>query len=170
LPESIAPSTSQPGAPVGAIVAGYVGLLVFPLVSVGVAIYMLTKKHVGHGIAMLVLSIPMFFIWLGIVAAIAIPKFANTEEKADVASMKADLRNLITAQEVYFADNVTYSHTIARLNYSVSAGNQIVIIEASGTGWSATAASSGTSRTCGIFVGNVTPPVEGEAEGAPTCQ
>ncbi|HKY96849.1 MAG TPA: prepilin-type N-terminal cleavage/methylation domain-containing protein, partial [Gemmatimonadaceae bacterium] len=31
---------------------------------------------------------------IGILAAIAIPKFANTKEKAYVAAMKADLRNL----------------------------------------------------------------------------
>ena len=31
---------------------------------------------------------------IGILAAIAIPKFANTKEKAVVASMKSDLRNL----------------------------------------------------------------------------
>ncbi len=34
---------------------------------------------------------------IGILAAIAIPKFANTKEKAYLASMKSDLRNLITA-------------------------------------------------------------------------
>ena len=34
---------------------------------------------------------------IGILAAIAIPKFANTKEKAVVASMKSDLRNLVTA-------------------------------------------------------------------------
>ena len=42
---------------------------------------------------------------IGILAAIAIPKFANTKEKAYVASMKSDLRNLVTAQEAYFSDN-----------------------------------------------------------------
>ena len=36
---------------------------------------------------------------IGILAAIAIPKFANTKEKAYLASMKSDLRNLVTAQE-----------------------------------------------------------------------
>ena len=36
---------------------------------------------------------------IGILAAIAIPKFANTKEKAYVASMKADLRNLATYEE-----------------------------------------------------------------------
>ncbi len=47
---------------------------------------------------------------IGILAAIAIPKFANTKEKAYLASMKSDLRNLITAEEAYFADSVKYAH------------------------------------------------------------
>src|SRR5688572_16392241 len=38
---------------------------------------------------------------IGILAAIAIPKFANTKEKAYLATMKSDLRNLITAEEAY---------------------------------------------------------------------
>ena len=42
---------------------------------------------------------------IGILAAIAIPKFANTKEKAYLASMKADLRNLATYEESYAADS-----------------------------------------------------------------
>ena len=42
---------------------------------------------------------------IGILAAIAIPKFANTKEKAYLATMKADLRNLATAEEAYASDN-----------------------------------------------------------------
>ena len=42
---------------------------------------------------------------IGILAAIAIPKFANTKEKAMVASMKSDLHNFAIAQEGYFADS-----------------------------------------------------------------
>ncbi len=45
---------------------------------------------------------------IGILAAIAIPKFASTKEKAYLASMKSDLRNLATAEEGYFADNQVY--------------------------------------------------------------
>ena len=62
---------------------------------------------------------------IGILAAIAIPKFANTKEKAYVASMKSDLRNLITAQEAYFSDNnSTYAASIAAMgtNYQASSG------------------------------------------------
>ena len=51
---------------------------------------------------------------IGILAAIAIPKFANTKEKAVVASMKSDLRNLVTAQEGFFSDNQDYAGGIAR--------------------------------------------------------
>src|SRR5256885_3085597 len=89
---------------------------------------------------------------IGILAAIAIPKFASTKEKAYIASMKADLRNLVTAEESYFADNVTYTATIANLAYSQSAGNTVTLVAATGTGWSATAKNHRTTETCGIHV------------------
>ncbi|HYU54568.1 MAG TPA: prepilin-type N-terminal cleavage/methylation domain-containing protein, partial [Gemmatimonadaceae bacterium] len=38
---------------------------------------------------------------IGILAAIAIPKFANTKDKAYVAAMKSDLRNMATYEEQY---------------------------------------------------------------------
>src|SRR5205085_2139680 len=46
---------------------------------------------------------------IGILAAIAIPKFANTKGKAYVTAMKSDLRNLVTAEEAFFADSSKYS-------------------------------------------------------------
>ena len=107
---------------------------------------------------------------IGILAAIAIPKFANTKEKAYIAGMKSDLRNLVTAQEAYFADNVTYATTVSNLNYSMSAGNSVVVSSATGTGWAATSKNNATTKTCGIFVGSATAPITGQTEGAPTCQ
>src|SRR5438094_8091966 len=58
---------------------------------------------------------------IGILAAIAIPKFANTKEKAYLASMKSDLRNLITAEEAYFADSVKYTNNLGT-NYATTSG------------------------------------------------
>ena len=107
---------------------------------------------------------------IGILAAIAIPKFANTKEKAYIAGMKADLRNLVTAQEAYFADNVTYASVLTNLNYNVSSGNTVSISSATGTGWAATSSNNATTKTCGIFVGSATAPVTGQNEGAPACQ
>jgi type II secretion system protein G len=63
---------------------------------------------------------------IGILAAIAIPKFAATKDKAKLASIKSDLRNLMNAQEAYFSDNATYG-TLAQIqaasNYGLSGGN-----------------------------------------------
>jgi len=64
---------------------------------------------------------------IGILAAIAIPKFAATKDKAKLASVKTDLRNSMTAQEAYFSDFATYG-TFAQLqtasNFTLSSGNQ----------------------------------------------
>ena len=106
---------------------------------------------------------------IGILAAIAIPKFGSTKEKAYIASMKADLRNLVTAEESYFADNVTYTTTIGNLAYSISAGNTVAISAATGTGWAATAKNTGTTHTCGIYGGSATAPSTGQNEGEPQC-
>jgi ABC-type dipeptide/oligopeptide/nickel transport system ATPase component len=84
--------------------------------------------------------------------------------------MKADLRNLVTAEEAYFSEYVTYAATTSSLNYNVSTGNTITLLGATGSGWSATASNTGTAHTCGIFIGNASPPVTGQAEGQPVCQ
>ena len=99
---------------------------------------------------------------IGILAAIAIPKFANTKEKAYLASMKSDLRNMATTQESYFADYQVYvsgsasnnvGGTAAVNGFVPSAGVTIVTTATAGTGWSATGAHTATTKTCAIFVG-----------------
>ena len=105
---------------------------------------------------------------IGILAAIAVPKFGNTKEKAYIAEMKEDLRNLATAQEAYFAEWVTYSSTLSNLDFNVSTGNTLSLVTSSGQGWSATAVNSGTAHTCAIFIGNATPVMPGY-EGQPVC-
>ena len=102
---------------------------------------------------------------IGILAAIAFPKFANTKEKAYVASMKADLRNLINAQEAYFADNTTYAAATGSLAFNQSAGVTVTLTSSSGTGWTATAYHNGTTQTCSIAVGGMAT----TNEGAPQC-
>jgi prepilin-type N-terminal cleavage/methylation domain-containing protein len=117
---------------------------------------------------------------IGILAAIAIPKFANTKQKAVIASMKSDLRNLVTAEEAYFSDQNTYTGTMgpvqtaANVAFVASTGNTVVIAGAVGTGWSATvtnpAVAGATPATCGIYVGTAAPPNAAVTnEGAPAC-
>ena len=100
-------------------------------------------------------------------ATIAIPKFGATKGKAYVAAMKSDLRNLITAEEGYFADSTTYTRDLGTA-YTTSAGVTVTINGWSGIGWSASARHSATRQTCQIYVG--TPVIAGLKEGEPKCQ
>src|SRR5438477_10677524 len=72
-------------------------------------------------------------------APIAIPKFANTKEKAYLASMKSDLRNLVTAEEAYFADSVKYSSTIGAggVTFSQSTRSEERRVGKAARGWTA---------------------------------
>ncbi len=129
---------------------------------------------------------------IGILAAIAIPKFANTKEKAVAASEKSDLRNLVTAQEAFFSDNQDYAggtyvgdgtvYTQAnglagagRLAFTPSANNTVVIAYKDAAGWAATssnpAVTSTSSDVCGVYVGSGVNPnaLAIKAEGAPAC-
>ena len=123
---------------------------------------MLTNKK---GFTLIELLIVVVII--GILAAIAIPKFANTKEKAYVASMKSDLRNLITAQEAYFSDNSSlYAQSTTNLgtNYKASSGITVTLGGVTNTGWQATATSVSTAKTCSISVGGTA-----TNEGVPSC-
>jgi prepilin-type N-terminal cleavage/methylation domain-containing protein len=105
---------------------------------------------------------------IGILAAIAIPKFANTKEKAYVASMKSDLRNLVTAQEAYFSDNnsnYASSTTVLGTNYKASSGVTVTIASVTATGWKATSSHASTTKTCAISLGG-----GATNEGEPVCQ
>ncbi len=118
---------------------------------------------------------------IGILAAIAIPKFAATKSKAYTASMKTDLRNLVTAQEAYFSDNTSYATTLAALSTSFhpSAGNVVADPSAATTtGWSTTVTntfvpSTSTGHLCAVWVGGAASAPGGVTadtiEGAPAC-
>ena len=117
---------------------------------------------------------------IGILAAIAVPAYAGTKAKAYTASMKTDLRNLVTAQEAYFSDNSTYAGSAAALSTSfhVSAGNTVSDPIADAGGWSATITNSYVPSTqsghiCAVWIGDGTTQPSGitadTIEGAPAC-
>jgi type II secretion system protein G len=106
---------------------------------------------------------------IGILAAIAIPKFVNTKEKTYVAQMKSDLRNLATAQEAFFYDSATYTTSLVALNnFATSSGITITVVTSPG-GWNATAVHSQTPRKCYLFSGTGPPVGPATIEGRITC-
>jgi type IV pilus assembly protein PilA len=107
---------------------------------------------------------------IGILAAIAIPKFANTKSKAYITAMKSDLRNLVASQESFFSDSATYTTSTGKLNFKSSTGvNDVTIVTAAGS-WRAT--NNHTQLTgiiCGIGVNTTNPRVASAGEGEPAC-
>jgi len=93
---------------------------------------------------------------IGILAAIAIPKFSATREKAYFAAMKSDLKNLASQQEIYYSDEYTYSSSSTDLGFVMSDAVAVGIAVYGATGWSATAtheALTASTQGCAIYYG-----------------
>lgn len=110
---------------------------------------------------------------IGILAAVAIPKFASTKGKSYVATMKSDLKNLASAQESFFYDNaVYYSGALPNpaVPFSPTTNVTITIQGVAVAGWAATSSYAGIANTCSIYYGTpaaIPPPAT--TEGAPAC-
>jgi prepilin-type N-terminal cleavage/methylation domain-containing protein len=109
---------------------------------------------------------------IGILAAIAIPKFQNTKGKANAAALRSDLRNLAVAEEAIFYDSTKYSSDTAAMRFRPSPGVIITIVVGPTGGWAATATHPlSYPLQCVIFFGTFSPvPVGAAQEGVPACQ
>ncbi len=121
-------------------------------------------KRSASGFTLIELLIVIVII--GILAAIAIPKFATTKEKAYLAAMKSDMRNLATAQEAYFSDWVAYTTTVP--NYRVTTGVKGLTIATTADGWTGNVGHNLSTKTCSIFIGT-TAKAPATNEGEPKC-
>lgn len=92
---------------------------------------------------------------IGILAAIAIPQFAEYRARGFDARSRSDLRNVATAEEAYFVDNEVYKacthatcDTLLPGLASLSSGVTLAI-SITGTGFTGTSTHpSGTGITC----------------------
>lgn len=88
----------------------------------------------------------------------------------------SDLRNLVVAQEAYFADHERYAATLEQLRFTPTPGSRVTLTAAKPDGWGASLTRPRLPGSCVIFVnlpeseqprtardGNLT------AEGAPRC-
>ena len=100
---------------------------------------------------------------IGILAAIAIPKFANTKDKAYVAAMKSDLRNLATYEEQYAADNngayFAGTATMATPLQGFTPSQNVTVTAVVNAGppisWTATATHSQSAKVCDNSTGAI---------------
>jgi prepilin-type N-terminal cleavage/methylation domain-containing protein len=130
----------------------------------------ITTKRFRQGFTLIELLIVVVVI--GLLTAIAIPKFSNTKGKAVVAAMRSDLHNLAAAEESYWAENQTYYNgpvPAAALSYQPTAGVTVTIVSGTVSGWSAQATSPQTPQTCVVFYGAAPPIPPATADGAVAC-
>jgi prepilin-type N-terminal cleavage/methylation domain-containing protein len=129
-----------------------------------------TQKH-RQGFTLIELLIVVVVI--GLLAAIAIPRFANTKGKAVVSAMRSDLHNLAAAQESYWVENQTYYNgpvPAAALSYQPTSGVTVTIVSGTPAGWSAQAAApTQTPQTCVIYYGSAPPIPPATADAAVAC-
>jgi len=110
-----------------------------------------------HGFTLIELLLVVAIV--GVLAAVALPKFATTRQRGFRTSGVADLSNLIIQQERFYSETGRYG-TIAdsaALRLRLSPRNTGLVITLAGArvgsdGFSATVAIPG-NQTCGVFVG-----------------
>lgn len=108
---------------------------------------------------------------IGILAAIGIPKFGNTKSKAYVSAMKSDLRNLINAEESFFADSAKYTSNLTQLGFKASTGLVAPAVAVYAGSWTATNGHTQLAGIqCGIGVNTTNPIAIVAGEGKPACQ
>ena len=119
----------------------------------------------SHGFSLIELLLVTLII--GILATIAIPRLTAARDRAFVATMQADLRNLATQQEIHYADELTYSNSFEDLEFFSSDRVTVTIAEASGTGWSATATHEAfdSEDGCSVYYGDATATTLGNPGG-----
>jgi len=127
-------------------------------------------RHDNRGFTLIELLIVVVII--GILAAIGITNFGNSKERARVAAMKSDLRNLVSAEEAYYSNGQTYyggAVPNAAMPFDPSEGVTVTLSTVTASGWAAQATQVTTTKTCSIFVGTGTPIAPATVEGRVAC-
>ena len=132
------------------------------------------RRNLQQGFTLIELLIVVVII--GILAAVAIPKFSATKQRASRAAGIADMRNLATAQEGFRADSNRYAGIAdtgtgaGKLNFTPSNGNTAFFLSAGAVGWWGSVAIPG-GQSCGMYLNTARPGVipASTPEGVPVC-
>jgi hypothetical protein len=101
----------------------------------------------------------------------AMPLGDEESRKALTTATSIFLRNLVTAEEEYFANHSRYTTRITDLTIRAPTGIPLTIdVLPKGDGWSATADIPPLGRSCGIAINAINPVNSKAAEGLAACK
>lgn len=90
--------------------------------------------------------------------------------RAPLAAVRSDLRNLVTAEEAFFADSVRYAKSLRAMQFQTSTGVTVILDEVAADAWRAHATHlRAPGWACGIYVGDMRGYVVEQKEGEPKC-
>ena len=106
------------------------------------------------GFTLIELLIVMMLV--GILALIVWARFGGIYERAYRSSMVSDLRTVASAQELYYAVNMTYGGVTDLTSYSPTDGVTVTINHADNLGFAAVATHAGAPTvSCAYYTGDV---------------
>ncbi len=118
------------------------------------------RKPTRHLVGFTLIELMVVTVIMGILAALALPRFDSFRERAHYATIGQDFGNLAAAQERHYQLNLEYAVNLVDLDFTTSTGVQIAVTEASVQGWAATGTHQSLENTqgCGIYMGNAAAP------------
>ena len=123
-----------------------------------------------HKSGFTIIELLIVVLVIGILTAIAVPKFQQVKGRARAAALRADLRNLVTAQEDYLTTNMVYSNSLAALKFTGSEGVTVTIVQVTAGGWSATTTHPlSFPLVCALYHGTAAPVAPATQEGVINC-
>jgi prepilin-type N-terminal cleavage/methylation domain-containing protein len=118
------------------------------------------KSRIREGFTLLELVAVVVII--GLLAAVAIPKYFKSRDRAYFTTLRSDLRNLATAEELYYSAQKAYTGTTADLGeFQPSKGVTFTFSAATPTGYAVVAAHdnlSAGSQGCAFKAGDASDP------------
>ena len=102
------------------------------------------------------IEIMIVTVLIGLLVLIAFPRLRRYRERAIVASMMAELRDLQLSQEAFYTKNFEFATSLAELTEYTQSIDIVITLQVNArSGWTAQAAHTATTVRCSVFAGRL---------------